>query len=49
MCLQFILGEVPFSVPLYSPKCLEEEFSELRLLGILGSWASLGYVPGKMG
>ena len=22
----------------YSPECVEEEFSEVRLLGILGSW-----------
>jgi hypothetical protein len=27
---------IPFGA--YSPECVEEEFCELRLLGILGSW-----------
>jgi hypothetical protein len=28
---------------LYSPECVEGEFSELRLAGVLGSWGVRGY------
>ena len=31
----------PFSCP-YSPECVEVEFCELRLYGVLGSWHSSG-------
>ena len=41
MCFQFIIGEVPFLVPLYSPECVEGLFCELRAEGVPRSSARI--------